>query len=143
MVKTIKVIERLGNDGDVVSFKVGDSSGIKQYALCKMSDARYALSSAAIADPIAGIAVEEKEANDGQTQLGMITNAIIEITVSGAVPQGAPLVPTVTPHVLDVRPAISGGSSETAKFSGANVVGYALEIGSANEAIEVRFRPGG
>jgi hypothetical protein len=77
------IVELLGDRGDVMQFIVADGTGIAKGAILQVTDNRTAAASAAD-KAVAGIAVSEKVASDGQTTLGVYTNGIFDLVDSGA-----------------------------------------------------------
>jgi len=72
-------------------FTVADGATIEQFTLCKLADARLATASSG-ADVFAGIAMTEKEASDGQVNLGLAQDGIFELTAA----PGATTIPAGT-----------------------------------------------
>lgn len=68
---------------EVHDFTVADGTAISQYTLCQLTDPRTASASSATGQVFAGIAATDKEASDGQTNLGLYTRGIFVLTDSG------------------------------------------------------------
>lgn len=77
------IVELLGDRGDVMQFNIADGTAIAKGAILQITDNRTAAASAAD-KPVAGIAVSEKVANDGQETIGVYTNGIFTLMDSGA-----------------------------------------------------------
>ena len=103
-------------------------------SLLVLTDARTCAQGTGVDDVWAGVAMEEKNANDGATTIGCWTNGIFEVTASGAIVLGAAVtgVATGTTHAVKQSAATAA--------SGAYTIGYALETASDNEVINVRLR---
>lgn len=78
------IIELLGNGGDPIRYTVADVGAIAKGTLCKITDPRTAVATAADNDPFAGIAAAEKVASDGSTTLALYTHGIFDLVDSGA-----------------------------------------------------------
>ena len=76
---TAKIIELLGNGGDVVRYTVADANAIAKGDLLFVADGRVAAVSNADNQAFCGIAASEKVALDGQTTLGAYTHGIFDI----------------------------------------------------------------
>ena len=81
--------------------------------------------------PVAGITTADLES--GEANVGCIVDAVVELSCSGSVVAGDRLMLAGYNYV----------GRATAAASGACIVGYALETGSDEEAIEVQWRVGG
>jgi hypothetical protein len=112
-------------------YTVADAAGIAKGTLLKLSaDPNTAAASSAAGDVFAGIAWEEKTANDGVTNIGVALNGTWDLTCGGA---GATLG-----AVLVLSGANLVGNSVEADLVLGRVVGKAMETGSAAEVIRVR-----
>ena len=112
---------KVEGDYEVHDFTVSNSVGIPMMTLCKMSGAgRTASASTADNDIFAGIAATEKEANSGQTNLGLYTSGIFSLTASATIPMGA-------------RICLSGANTIRATTSGDLILGR--DFGVALESI--------
>lgn len=136
MANEAQIVELLGNAGDPVEYTVADGTGIEKGTIMKISsDPRTAAAATADGDLIAGIAAAEKVANDGSTKLAVYTNGIFDIVctaTTGSAVLGEPVKVTGANTVAPADDATIQHSEE--------VVGYALETGSAGERVEVRVR---
>jgi len=74
---------------EVHDFTVDNATSIIEMTLCKLADPRTALASSANGDIFAGIAASDKDANDGDTNLGLYTKGIFKLYASGAIAVGA------------------------------------------------------
>ena len=116
------------------NFTVADGTNISKGTLLKLSsDPNTASASAADSDVYAGVAAADKEANDGATTLAVHVPGqgnIFDMTCGGA---------GVT---LGAMVSLSGANviknATEAEFPTGDVIGQALETGSAAEVIRVR-----
>jgi len=113
---------------------VNNVSGVEQFSLMVGGDPRTAQASTAAdgAPVFAGIAMTEKKASDGQTNLGLTKTGIFDLTVNpnAGVTMGHAVVIS---GVNVIRNAVAGDL-----LTGA-VVGFAQETGTASEVIEVKL----
>ena len=77
MANVASVVE---DPSEIRDFTVADGVGIEQFTLCKLSDPRTAAASSANSDVFAGIAMTEKKASNGKTNLGLAQNGIFVLT---------------------------------------------------------------
>ena len=110
-------------------FTCADGTGIAKGALLKLTDPRTAIISSAAADKIAGICAREKVASDGRTECDVYRRGWFDMSCSGSVNIGDPVVAADT----SVYPNFVGAAAITA--SGANIIGHALEAGTNGEVI--------
>lgn len=101
-------------------FTVADGATIEQFTLCQLTDLRTATASSA-ADIFAGIAMTEKEASDGQVNLGLAQDGIFELTAA----PGATTIPAGTMCKLSGANLII--TAEAADLLTGKVVGKCLE----------------
>ena len=113
---------------------VADGTGIEKGTILKFSsDPNTASASSADGDLFAGIAAEEKVANDGQTELAVWTKGVFAIKVTadtGSAVLGEPVK-------IDVANTVTVADDDSVAHS-SEVVGIALETGAAGETIQVR-----
>ena len=125
--------------GDVTQdYTVVDGTGIEKGTLLKLTDARTASKADGGAQVLAGIAARDKVADDGRTQLSVYRKGDFDMTASGAITIGAPVVSSCT--------STSGSVVDQAwnVVSGAQVLGYALEATAAGgETLQVYVNVGG
>lgn len=129
-------VELLGDGGNVVDFTVPDATGVSGGCIMLLSGAaaRTAVKSGDGAaqrfGSFAGIAASEKEADDGQTNLGLYTKGIFDLTcvAKGHNIKLGSLV--VVSGANMIRAAVAN------ELTGA-CVGKALEAGSNSTPIEV------
>jgi hypothetical protein len=113
-----------------IPFTVADGAGIEKGTVCKLSDPMTAAASSADNDVFAGIAAEEKIANDGRTKLGLYTSGIFRMVVSAT---GS----TVGKNQV-IKGANTIGDYTTLDGEVGYVIGKALETGTVGETILVQ-----
>ncbi len=114
----------LGDKGDPVEFTIGSTTAIAKGALMTISTPQTA-SIAGAGDVFVGIASEEKNANDTQTKMAMITHCIAEMTCGAA--ESMVLGGTVMVGAAPNEVTVATGSRMTAQ-----VVGIAQETVAGN-----------
>ena len=120
-----------------ISFTVADGTGIEQGAILKLSNANTAALSDGDQDYIAGIAAQEKIANDGKTSLAVYTGGDFMCSVNGTVTAGQALATSSSTTGSNILVAA------TATAIGTKTFGIALEDHSgATSQILVRLQPG-
>lgn len=125
--------DRLSNP---IDFTVADGTGITKGALLALTDPRTAILTSATGDVIAGIAARDKVASDGHTQLAVYRTGIFDMVASGAITIGSPVISTGGTLVNGVKTAAG------TDFSGAAIIGYALETASDLEVFQVMVNIG-
>lgn len=115
-------------------FTVADGTGIEKGSLLKVTDPRTAIIASGTGDALAGIAMREKVADSGRTELGVYRRGWFDMYVSGAV--------TVGQAVCSISgfPNYVMAAGET--VSGAAILGTALETGSNGEQILIDVNVG-
>ena len=127
------VTDLLGNNGDVIMFTVANASAIAKGAICELQDLRTIITVSNVDVPVVGIALSEKVANDGQTQLGVITNCIAKVTAE----TGNPTIgDTVSPSATANKVNLASTLDDEKGFA----LGYALENFSAGESGLIRIK---
>lgn len=117
-----------------INFTCADGTAIEKGTLLKLTDPRTASASDGAGDVLAGIAMEEKEASNGITSIGVIRKGIFDMYCSGACPVGAPVMSAG----VDNEVKIASGNA-----SGAAILGYMLEAGADTETAQVFVDIGG
>jgi hypothetical protein len=110
-------------------YTVADAGAIALGTILKLSDPNTAAASSADNDVFAGIAWEEKTANDGITQITAAVNGIWDLTATNAGITAGGLV-----SIGDANKILAADANAIAK---GEVVGKALETASGNEVIRV------
>lgn len=124
------IIELLGNRGDPISYTCADGTAIAKGTILKIADPRTALASTAADEPIVGIAVSAKVANDGQTRIGVYTNGIFDLTCTAA---GCTLGKCVA--IGGANTIVDADANDLLQNS---TVGMSLETGGNAEVVAVR-----
>jgi predicted RecA/RadA family phage recombinase len=125
------IIELLGNMGDPIRYTVDNATAVVKGTIMKITDPRTAAATTAADEPIAGIAVSEKVANDGSTTLAVYTNGIFDLKDANA--GGC---------TVGARVAIAGAN--TIDDADANdllqnsTIGYSLETAAGAVVVAVR-----
>lgn len=126
------IIELVGN-GRPIQFTVADGAGIEKGTIMKFSsDPRTIAASSADGDLFAGILAYEKVASDGSTKATVYTQGIFDIKVTestGSAVLGEPVK-------INGANTVTAADDDTVEHR-AEVVGTALETGSAGETIAV------
>lgn len=118
-----------------LSFTVADGTGIEKGTLLALSDPNTAAAAGAAANAvIAGVAAEEKVANDGRTKLAVWRRGIFKATAGGAITVGDPLESSsgAANEVIKSTPSASGSQ---------NIIGVALETASDTDTLLVELNP--
>ena len=116
-----------------VSFKCADGTGIEKGSILKLTDSMTAIITSGQGDAVAGIAAEEKIANDGKSTISVYMGGIFKGVAGAAVAVGAALMTDATANKLETSTGVSGASQ----------LGYALEAPSGdNETFIFKLAPG-
>jgi len=110
---------------------VADGAGIAKGTIMKMASDPNTATASSGADIFAGIAVEEKTASDGITEIGVALDGVFDIKCAGS---GVTLG-----HLVALSGANLIRDAVEADFPLGAVFGKALETGSAGETINVRL----
>lgn len=121
-------------DGEPRRMTVVDGTAVSQGTLLTLVSPRTVGIAAysATARPFAGIAAEDHTASVGVTSINVWTQGIFEATCSGAIVLGQPISGSEGNYAIGTAAVIDPAS-------GANVIGYALETGTADAIINVRL----
>lgn len=116
-----------------VMFTVADGTGIEKGAILKLDDPMTAALSDGDGDKIAGIAAEEKIANDGKTKLAVYRHGIFKVLAGANITVG---------QGVDTHSA-TGAANEVAPIgaAGDNLLGIALESFNDTETGLIELRP--
>lgn len=117
---------------DPIDFTVTDGTGIEKGTVCALSDPRTAAASTTAGEALAGIAAREKVASDGRTRLAIFKEGIFDMSASGGVTLGKPVISAGDNYVKGATPTDSGAS----------ILGYALETGTDDEVIQIMVNIG-
>lgn len=114
-----------------IPFVCADGTGIEKGAICKMADLMTASLSSAKEDICAGIASEEKIADDGNVTIGIYRGGIFRATASGNITVGDGLITS----------CLSTNLLETAGTAVEDIVGVALETATDGETFRFELNP--
>lgn len=115
-----------------INFTVADGTGIEKGAILKMTDPLTAALADGDGDIIAGIAAEEKIANDGKTSLAVYRRGIFKGLAGTAITVG---------DNIDTH-AATGATNELASAPGAGqIVGVALETAADTDTFLFELNP--
>lgn len=128
------ITDLLGNNGDQISFTCTDGTAIAKGAILKLTDPRTCIINSGAGDVLCGLAAFEKEANDGITEMSVVTNCIAKFTVEAAktTTLGSDVRVSATENKIEALTTLDG---ETGKS-----LGKALETGAAGETVLVRVK---
>jgi hypothetical protein len=113
-----------------------DATGIEKGAILKITDPFTVALAAGDADVIAGIAAEEKVANDGKVKIGVYRGGIFKGTAGGTCTVGKSLMTyNGTGDDNDIIDATNAGV-------GGATLGIALETAANNETVLFELNPG-
>lgn len=118
-----------------VSMTVANGTGIEKGALLKMTDPNTAIIHSALNNIICGVAYTEKIANDGMTQIAVLSGPGDELkaTASGSITVGDPLMAA---HGDFVNRLYSVKNLSNIETSGGTIVGYSKETASTGETFK-------
>ena len=95
-----------------VPYTCADGVGIAKGAILKLSDLNTVALADGDGDPVAGIAAEEKIANDGKVQIGVYMRGIFRMLSDGTFAAGAGVIPDGTnPNEFITAAAASDAST--------------------------------
>ena len=110
---------------------VDANTGIAKGAILKGANNNTAALGSADGDFFVGIAAYEKDATDDSTKLSVYDRGVFECNLSSTVSYGEPLkISTPTNYLIK--------ADDDTILNSAEIVGYALEDGTAGQRIEVR-----
>jgi len=115
------------NDGDVRRYDILDTIACSRGQLLALANPRMASTAVLATNMFAGVASEEKCANDGTTSISCWTNGIFDVHASSATAIGV----AVTGNQLN--------QVEKTTNTGAECIGYILEAAEENQVVNVRL----
>ena len=135
MANEVTIVNFLGDGGDVVEYTCADGVGISEGTLLHLRDPRTVVKNQFKGEAFAGIAAADKDANDGATTIGVLTNVIADITLDS----GAPAISAGKLLVLSGSNLVTLADTDNAEDQGL-IVGKALEDSTdgSGEIIEVK-----
>jgi hypothetical protein len=115
-----------------IPFTVADNTGIEKGAILKLTDPMTASLADGDGDIIAGIAAEEKIADDGKTKLGVYRRGIFKVLAGTAITVG---------QAVDTH-AATGATNEVAAIgaAGDNMMGIALETAADTDTFLMELK---
>ena len=117
-----------------IAFKVDNTTGIEKGSFLKLTESMTAIITSGQNDKCAGIAAEEKIANDGKVTIPVYMGGIFKVVAGAAVSVGAALMLDATANKVET--ATTG--------TGASGIGYALEAPSGDaQTFLMRLQIGG
>ena len=117
-----------------IPFTCADGTGIEKGALLKLTDPMTVALADGAADMIAGVAAQEKIANDGRTSIAVYLRGVFNAVADGAITAGAGVMADGTnPNEL---------ITATAAADAAAVCGIALETAADGETFRVYLNVG-
>jgi len=116
-----------------IPFTCADGTGIEKGAILKLTDPMTVIINSGANDVCAGIAAEEKIANDGKTKIGVYREGIFRVLAGGAVTVGDKVeIHSVVNEV--VTATLTAGAT-------ANIVGEALETAADTDTFLIELKP--
>ena len=119
---------------DPLDYTVADGTGIEKGTLMELTDNAIAIASTDSGQACAGVLAREKLASDGRTQVAVFKKGRFLATASGSITIGQQVAnasDTTYPNMVSaVNTAIDSGSA---------ILGYAEEVASDGEVIQVRL----
>ncbi len=134
MANEARIVELLGDKGDVIRFTCDDTIAIPKGTIMELTDPRTVIANSAANKAIAGIAASEKVANDGQTTIGVYTNGLflLDTVAGGTAVLGADVVSAGAGNEID--------DFDTLDDENGYVIGKSLETSGASTETLVRVR---
>ncbi len=136
MVNEAVIVEKLGDEGDVIDLTVSGAIAIEKGTLCNLVDPRTTSGAGTFSHEIfGGIAAAEKETGDAAENIGVLKNVIANLTIH------ANSKAILTGEVV----CMSGANFIRAYFEEGDLVsgqsvGRALQDGVGSDVIEVLTR---
>jgi len=119
-----------------VPFTCADGATIEKGAILKLSDPMTVATTTGDTDPVAGIAAEEKIANDGKTKIGVYMGGIFK---------GFAGLAGTTAGMAIITDTATGAANElvVADVNSEHIVGMALETATDTESFLFQLNPMG
>ena len=133
MVFTKVELYGVNNDGNPRRYTIADATAVSKGQLLALNDERTAVATTVTGQMYAGIASEEKTANNGATSISCWTDGIFRGLASDAILIGAALTGGAAQNTLY---QILGSSY----LSGAFCIGYSLDAVAHGETASFRLR---
>jgi len=133
MANELVVTDLLGNNGDQISFTCADNTAMTKGAIMELTDPRTVRTVTAVDVPVVGILAHDKVADDGMTQVSVITNCIaVAMSETGNPTIGDEVSPSATANSLNL--------ASTLDMEKGWALGYSLENATAGETFLVRIK---
>lgn len=116
--------------GEVVSYTVADDTNIPINTMLQLSGDRTASAQDGSGQIFVGVASSEKEADDGQTELGAYTKGVFVFEADGSISEGDQVITGSSANT------VSTDNSETQE---GKIVGTALESADDTEKVAVKI----
>lgn len=123
-------------DGGAKRMTIADGFAVSVGTALSLSDPRTVVAQTASA-PFAGVSAEEHIANKGITSITVETDGRYDVSASGSITVGAPLV---LDKSLNHIKELAMSSFATFAASMASIMAYSDEIGSDGEVISIRIQ---
>lgn len=117
-----------------IAFTCADGTGIEKGAILKLSDPNTVATTTGDTDPVAGIAAEEKIANDGKTKIAVYRRGIFKGYAGAA---------GVTAGMAIITDTATGAANELvdADVNSEHIVGRALETATDTQSFLFELAP--
>ena len=116
-----------------IPFKVADATAIPKGSLLELTESMTVVVVTGQKKMIAGVAAEEKIANDGKLSVKVYMRGIFKAVAGAAVAIGVPLMSDATANQVETATGMNGAAA----------IGYALEAPSGvNQTFLMYFQPG-
>jgi hypothetical protein len=115
-----------------IPYTCADNTGIEKGAILKLSDPMTASLASGAGSIVAGIAAEEKIANDGKTKIAVYTKGIFKGLAGGAITVGDALISDTTGATNEIL---------TAGVNAENILGRALETAADTDTFLFELNP--
>lgn len=115
------------------SMTVADGTGIERGAVLKLTDPLTAVLSDGDEDIVAGIAAEEKIANDGRTSIPVYRGGRFKATASGSITVGDALITHSSSGAANIL--------TTAGVNAEDIIGISMETVAEGETFEYELKP--
>ena len=130
---TTTIMYLLGNRGDRIPYKVDDTETIAKNDVCELNADFEVIAQTNADTPVVGIAAHEKVANDGMTEMAVITNCVAKMTVvsGGSATKGDTVSMDATNNEINLATSLDDEKGWS--------IGWAMDDGAAGDTIPVRI----
>ncbi|MFW5895230.1 MAG: capsid cement protein [archaeon] len=116
--------------GEVVSYSVSDGTNIPINTMLKLSGDRTVSAQDGSGDIFVGVASSEKEADDGQTEIGAYTKGVFVFEADGAISEGDQVITGASPNSV---------ATDNSEAQEGKIVGTALESADDGNKVAVKI----